>query len=67
MVEELQASIDRVPRVYSVFIPIKTMEASLELPNHSAYDHTIDFKDNTIPPWGPIYPLNETELEELQK
>ena len=44
-----------------------TTEASLVLPQHSAYDHTIDFKDITTPPWGPIYPLNETELEELQK
>ena len=44
-----------------------TTETSLVLPQHSAYDHAIDFKDNTTPPWGPIYPLNETELEELRK
>ena len=42
-------------------------ESSLELPQHSAYNHPIDFKDNTTPPWGPIYPPNETELEELRK
>ena len=42
-------------------------EVSLELPLHSAYDHAIDLKDNRTPPWGPIYPLNETELEELRK
>ena len=44
-----------------------TTEAAVELPKHSAYDHAIDFKDGTIPPWGPIYPLKETELEELWK
>ena len=44
-----------------------TTEASLKLPLHSRYDHAIDFRDNTTPPWGPIYPLNETELEELRK
>ena len=44
-----------------------TTKASLELPQHSTYDHAIDFKDNTTPPWGPIYPLNETELGELRK
>ena len=65
--EELQAAIDRVPKEYKEFIPIMTTEASLVLPKHSAYDHAIDFKDNTTPPWGPIYPPNETELEELQK
>ena len=60
-------AIDRVPREYAEFIPIMTTEAALELPKHSAYDHAIDFKDRTIPPWGPIYPLNEMELEELRK
>ena len=64
--EELQAAIDRVPREYSEFIPIMTTEACLELPKHSAYDHAIDFEDGSTPPWGPIYPLNETELEELR-
>ena len=63
--EEFQAAIDRIPQEYAEFIPIMTMEASLELPKHSAYDHAIDFKDNTTPVWGPIYPRNETELEEL--
>ena len=65
--EELQAAIDRVPLYYSEFIPIMTTEASLELPQQSAYDHAIDFKDRSTPPWGAIYPLYETELEELQK
>ena len=67
MEKELQAAIDRVPWEYSEFIPIITTEASLELPQHSAYDHSIDFKDGLTPPWGPIYPLNETELEGLRK
>ena len=67
MEEELQAAIDRVPQEYSEFIPIRTTEASLELPIYSAYDYAIDFKDGSIPPWGPIYPLNETELEDLRK
>ena len=39
----------------------------MELPKYSAYDHAIDFKDNTKPPWGPIYLLNEAELEELRR
>ena len=60
-------AIDRVPREYEEFIPIMTTEASQELPKHSTYDHAIDFKDNSTPPWGPIYPLNETESAELCK
>ena len=65
--EELEVAIDRVPQEYSEFIPIMMTEASLDLPQHSAYDHALDFKDKSTPPWGPIYPCNETELEELRK
>ena len=43
-----------------------TAEMSEVLPEHSAYDHAIDLKEGTTPPWGPIYPLNETKLEELR-
>ena len=60
-------AIDRVHWEYSEFIPIMRTEASLELPQHSAYDRAIDLKDGSTPPWGPIYPRNETELEELRK
>ena len=65
--EELQAAIDRVPKEYAVMIPIMTTEATMELPQHSAYDHAIDFKEGTTPARGPINPLNEIELEELRK
>ena len=65
--DELQAAIDRVPCEYAEFIPIMTTEATLELPKHLAYNHAIDVKDGTTPPWGLIYPLNEAELEEVQK
>ena len=43
-----------------------TAEAEMELPNHGPYDHAIDLKDVETPPWGPIYALNEVELEELR-
>ena len=63
--DNLKAAIDKVPEVYSEFIPIMTAEMAAVLPEHSVYDHTIDLKEEQTPPWGPIYPLNETELEEL--
>ena len=62
---ELQEAIDRVPEPFREFIPIMTSEAASVLPEHSPYDHSIEFKEGTTPPWGPIYALNETELEEL--
>jgi len=40
-------------------------EAANALPEHRSYDHRIDLKEDKIPPWGPIYPLSETELQAL--
>ena len=65
--DDLIAAIDKVPEAYSEFIPIMTAEMAEVLPEHSVYNHAIDLKEGTTPPWGPIYPLNETELEELWK
>ena len=60
---DLKAAINRVPEAYSEFIPIMTVKMAAVLPKHSIYDHAIDLKDGTTPPWGPSYTLNETELE----
>ena len=63
---DLQAAINQVPEVFQKFIPIMTTEAAMELPNYGPYDYAIDLKDGETPPWGPIYALNEVELEELR-
>ena len=63
---ELQEAIARVPEAFREFIPIMTSEAAMVLPEHTTYDHTIELKEGSVPPWGPIYPLNELELEELR-
>ena len=65
--DDLKAAINRVPEAYSEFIPIMTAEMAEVLPEHSVYDHAIDLKEGTTPPWGPIYSLNEIQLEELRK
>ena len=64
--DDLKAAINKVPEAYSKFIPIMTAEMAEVLPVHLVYDHAIDLKEGTTPPRGPIYPLNETELEELR-
>ena len=43
-----------------------TTKAVSELPDHGPYDHAIELKEGENPPWGPIYALNEVELEELR-
>ena len=65
--DDLKAAINKVPEAYSEFIPIMTAEMAAVLPENSVYDHAIELKEGQTPPWGPIYPLNETELEKLRK
>ena len=65
--DDLKAAINKVREAYSEFIPIMTAEMAEVLPEHMVYDHAIDLKEGTTAPWGHIYPLNETELEELRK
>jgi transposase InsO family protein len=45
-----------------VFAP----ENAKTLPPQKATDHTIELKDGETPPYGPIYPLSQTELRELR-
>jgi len=40
-------------------------ETADALPKHSSYNHEIPLKEGEKPPWGPIYPLSEVELETL--
>ena len=65
--DDLKVAIEKVPEAYSEFIPIMTEEMAAVLPEHSVYAHAMNLKDRQPPSWGPIYPLNETELEELRK
>ena len=64
--DDLHVAMNRVPEVFRQFIPIMTTEAAMELPNHGPYDHAIDLKEGETAPWGPIYALNEVELDELR-
>lgn len=44
-----------------------TTDAALLLPKRTPHDHAIELKEGATPPWGPIYALNEPELEEIRK
>lgn len=48
--DDLKASIDRAPEVFSEFIPIMTTEAASHLPRHCSYNHVIGLKESTTPP-----------------
>jgi hypothetical protein len=52
-----------IPEKFQPYVKVLGKELANKLPNHKLYDHAIDLKDGEQPPWGPIYPLNETELQ----
>jgi hypothetical protein len=55
-----------VPEKFQQYIKVLGRELADKLPDHKPYDHAIDLKDGEQPPWGPMYPLNETELQALR-
>jgi hypothetical protein len=51
---------------FQQYVKVLGKELADKLPDHKPYDHAIDLKDGEQPPWGPMYPLNETELQALR-
>jgi hypothetical protein len=54
-----------VPEKFQQYVKVLGKELTDKLPDYKPYDHVIDLKDGEQPPWGPMYPLNETELHAL--
>jgi hypothetical protein len=51
---------------FQQYVKVLGKELADKLPDHKPYDHAIDLKDGEQPPWGLMYPLNETELQALR-
>jgi hypothetical protein len=43
-----------------------TTGTAQRLPSHKPYNEAIDLYDGQRPPWEPVYPLSETELDVLR-
>ena len=52
---------------YKDYADIFREEKIHALPEHSKYDHKIELEPGATPPFGPIYPLLESELRVLRK
>jgi hypothetical protein len=59
--------LELVPDEFRQYLGILGKEAADALPEHRSYDCKIDLKDGEVPPWGPIYPLSEVELQTLRE
>ena len=55
-----------LPVELSDFKDVFSMESSAILPSFKSTDHSIDLLEGEEPPYGPIYPLSQAELRELQ-
>jgi len=58
--------LDKVPMEFCQYLGIMKTEAVDALPAHRPYYCKIDLQEGSTPPWGPIYPLSEEELQALR-
>lgn len=56
-----------VPSQYQDLLPAFSKQGADTLPPHRQYDLSINLEPNTTPPYGPLYPLSETELTTLSE
>jgi len=59
--------LDLVPEEFREYLGVMGKELADTLPEHRPYDCKIDLKEGETAPWGPIYPLSETELQALRE
>jgi len=59
--------IDRLPERYHDYLDLFHPSTADKLAPRRTFDHAIDLKPDTQPPWGPIYPLSQKQLEALRK
>jgi len=57
----------QVPAEFQQYLDVMGKEMGDALPEHGPYDCKIDLKEGSTVPWGPIYPLSETELQTLRE
>jgi hypothetical protein len=58
---------ERLPERYRKWASVFSEEEINRLPDHTEYDHKIQLVDGAQPPFGPIYPLSEKELQALRE
>jgi hypothetical protein len=58
---------DRLPEMYREWASVFSEEEINRLPDHTEYDYRIEMVEGAVPPFGPIYPLSEKELQTLRE
>jgi len=66
-VEEKVTIIHRLPERYHDYLDLFRPSMAEKLAPRRTFDHAIDLRPDTQPPWGPIYPLSQKQLQALRK
>ena len=61
--DEKVTIIDRLPERYHGYLDLFCPSTAEKLAPRRTFDHAINLKPDTQPPWGPIYPLSQKHLE----
>ena len=64
--EEGGGIMEKIPIQYQPWASVFSQEEITKLPEHSKYNHKIEFVKGTTAPWGPLYSMNDRELKELR-
>jgi len=59
--------LEAVPAEFQQYLDVMGSKLADALPEHWPYDCKIELKEGSTAPWGPIYPLSETELQALRE
>jgi hypothetical protein len=60
-------SVSRIPPEYLDFADVFSKESASVLPPRRPHDHRIPLEPGATPPFGPLYPLSEAELQVLDE
>jgi hypothetical protein len=58
---------DKLPACLKPYLDVFSLENSKQLAPHRDVDLAIDLQPGKEPPYGPIYPLSQTELAALRE
>jgi hypothetical protein len=58
---------ERLPERCRRWASVFSEEEINRLPNHTEYDHKIQLVEGAQPPFGPVHPLSERELQALRE
>jgi hypothetical protein len=65
--DETPRDSEGIPTELRDFHDVFSAQRSKMLPSQKSIVHAIDLKDGEAPPYGPIYPLSQTEIAELRR